>query len=77
MPVYREEMMLVAACRAPEVSRATQVSGSDVYAFRANCSYADIWRAGFMPTERRPGAFMRWSPITACWPASLRARASR
>jgi DNA-binding transcriptional LysR family regulator len=44
MPVYREEMMLVAAAGHPEVSRATQVSGSDVYAFRANCSYGGIWK---------------------------------
>ncbi|MCC3263991.1 LysR family transcriptional regulator, partial [Paenibacillus polymyxa] len=39
MPVYREEMMLVTPAGHAEVSKATQVSGSDVYAFRANCSY--------------------------------------
>ena len=39
MPVYREEMMLVTPAGQAEISRAAQVSGSDVYAFRANCSY--------------------------------------
>lgn len=39
MPVYREEMMLVTPAGHDVVSRAAQVNGSDVYAFRANCSY--------------------------------------
>jgi DNA-binding transcriptional LysR family regulator len=77
MPVYREEMMLVAAAGHPEVSRATEVNGSDVYAFRANCSYRRHLKAGSMPTGRCPGAFMRWSPITGCWPALSLARVLR
>jgi DNA-binding transcriptional LysR family regulator len=77
MPVYREEMMLVTPRRASGGSRATEVSGSDVYAFRANCSYRRHLKAGSMPTGRCPGAFMRWSPITGCWPALSPARVLR
>lgn len=77
MPVYREEMMLVTPAGHAEVARAAQVSGSDVYAFRANCSYRRHLESWFHADRAAPAAFMRWSPITACSPALSRAQASR
>jgi DNA-binding transcriptional LysR family regulator len=55
MPVYREEMMLVTPAGQAEVSRATQVSGSDVYAFRANCSYRRHLESWFHADRATPG----------------------
>ena len=55
MPVYREEMMLVTPAGHTEVTRATQVSGSDVYAFRANCSYRRHLESWFHADGATPG----------------------
>lgn len=55
MPVYREEMMLVTPAGHAEVARATQVSGSDVYAFRANCSYRRHLESWFHADRATPG----------------------
>lgn len=55
MPVYREEMMLVTPAGHAEVSKATQVSGSDVYAFRANCSYRRHLESWFHADRVTPG----------------------
>ncbi len=38
IPVYREELIVTPQGHAP-VIRASQVNGSNIYAFRANCSY--------------------------------------
>ena len=55
MPVYREEMMLVTPAGQAEISRAAQVSGSDVYAFRANCSYRRHLESWFHADRAAPG----------------------
>ncbi|MEG6060286.1 putrescine utilization regulator PtrR [Enterobacter roggenkampii] len=55
MPVYREEMMLVTPAGQAEISRAAQVSGSDVYAFRANCSYRRHLESWFHADRATPG----------------------
>ncbi len=55
MPVYREEMMLVTPAGHAEVSKATQVSGSEVYAFRANCSYRRHLESWFHADRVTPG----------------------
>ncbi|HHK8723550.1 TPA: LysR substrate-binding domain-containing protein [Escherichia coli] len=39
IPVYREELMIVTPQGYAPVTRASQVNGSNIYAFRANCSY--------------------------------------
>ena len=59
MPVYREEMMLVTPAGHAEVARATQVSGNDVYAFRANCSYRRHLESWFHADRATPGVAAR------------------
>ncbi len=39
LPVFPEEMMIVAPYGHAPVTRASEVNGANVYAFRANCSY--------------------------------------
>jgi DNA-binding transcriptional LysR family regulator len=48
-------MMLVTPAGHAEVARATQVSGSDVYAFRANCSYRRHLESWFHADRATPG----------------------
>lgn len=70
IPVYREEMMIVAPAGHEPITRASQVNGASIYAFRAlTALIAAILRAGFRPTAPRRGKFTSWSPTTACWPA--------
>ncbi|WNP32756.1 LysR substrate-binding domain-containing protein [Enterobacter kobei] len=55
IPVYREEMMLVAPAGHPPVTRAAEVNGMSIYAFRANCSYRRHFESWFQADHATPG----------------------
>ena len=55
MPVYPEEMMLVAAHGHPPITRASEVNGVSIYAFRANCSYRRHFESWFHADRAMPG----------------------
>ncbi|EDU0567686.1 LysR family transcriptional regulator, partial [Salmonella enterica subsp. salamae] len=55
MPVYQEEMMIVAPHGHPVVSRASEVNGCNIYAFRANCSYRRHFESWFHADGATPG----------------------
>lgn len=55
IPVYREEMMLVAPGGHQPVTRAAEVSGMSIYAFRANCSYRRHFESWFQTDHATPG----------------------
>ncbi|WP_270502421.1 putrescine utilization regulator PtrR [Kluyvera ascorbata] len=55
MPVYPEEMMIVAAQGHPPISRASEVNGASIYAFRANCSYRRHFESWFHADQATPG----------------------
>lgn len=68
IPVYREELMIVTPQGHAPVTRASQVNGSNIYAFRANCSYRRHFESWFHADGAAPELSMRWSLITECWP---------
>lgn len=55
IPVYKEEMMVVAPYGHPPVSRASDVNGSNLFAFRANCSYRRHFESWFHDDQAMPG----------------------
>ncbi|MGL5699350.1 MAG: putrescine utilization regulator PtrR [Kluyvera sp.] len=55
MPVYPEEMMIVAAHGHPPITRASEVNGASIYAFRANCSYRRHFESWFHADHATPG----------------------
>lgn len=55
IPVYKEEMMVVAPHGHPPVSRASDVNGSNLFAFRANCSYRRHFESWFHDDRAMPG----------------------
>ena len=55
IPVYREEMMIVAPKGHPPVTRGGDVNGSSIYAFRANCSYRLHFESWFHADGAAPG----------------------
>lgn len=55
IPVYREEMMLLAPAGHPPVTRAAEVNGMSIYAFRANCSYRRHFESWFQADHATPG----------------------
>ena len=55
IPVYREEMMIVAPKGHPPVTRGGDVNGSSIYAFRANCSYRRHFESWFHADGAAPG----------------------
>lgn len=55
IPVYREEMMIVAPKGHPPVTRGGDVNGSSIYAFRANCSYRRHFESWFHSDGAAPG----------------------
>ncbi|HGC6388448.1 TPA: LysR substrate-binding domain-containing protein [Cronobacter dublinensis] len=55
MPVFREEMMLVAHAGHPPVRRAQAINGASIYAFRANCSYRRHFESWFKEDQAMPG----------------------
>jgi len=55
VPVYQEEMMIVAPKGHPQVMRASDVNGTSIYAFRANCSYRRHFESWFHADRATPG----------------------
>lgn len=55
IPVYREEMMIVAPVGNETITRASQVNGASIYAFRANCSYRRHFESWFQADRATPG----------------------
>jgi DNA-binding transcriptional LysR family regulator len=55
LPVFPEEMMIVAPFGHPPITRASEVNGSNVYAFRANCSYRRHFESWFHADRATPG----------------------
>jgi DNA-binding transcriptional LysR family regulator len=58
LPVFPEEMMIVAPFGHPPITRASEVNGSNVYAFRANCSYRRHFESWFHADRATPGGSM-------------------
>ncbi|EHF8399472.1 TPA: LysR substrate-binding domain-containing protein, partial [Salmonella enterica] len=55
IPAYQEEMMIVAPHGHSVVSRASEVNGYNIYAFRANCSYRRHFESWFHADGATPG----------------------
>nr|WP_290445356.1 MULTISPECIES: LysR family transcriptional regulator [unclassified Pseudomonas] len=55
MPVFEEEMMLIAPLNHAPVRRARDVNGASIYAFRANCSYRHHFERWFVQDQSVPG----------------------
>ncbi|PIJ51738.1 LysR family transcriptional regulator [Erwinia sp. OLTSP20] len=53
--VYREEMMIVVPAAHPAISRAREVQGATLYAFRANCAYRRHFESWFHDDGVLPG----------------------
>ncbi len=77
LPVFPEEMMIVAPYGHAPITRASEVNGPTSTPFAPTVPIAGILRAGFMPTERPRAGSTRWSLTTGCWPASSPAPAWR
>lgn len=55
IPVYPEEMMIVAPKGHPLIQCAGDVNGTSIYAFRANCSYRRHFESWFHGDNATPG----------------------
>ncbi len=55
LPVFPEEMMIVAPYGHAPIVRASEVNGANVYAFRANCSYRRHFESWFHADRATPG----------------------
>lgn len=55
IPVYREEMMIVAPAAHQAIARAHDVQGATLYAFRANCAYRRHFESWFHDDGVMPG----------------------
>lgn len=55
VPVYQEEMVIVAPHDHPPVTRGQEVNGEIVYAFRSNCSYRRHFESWFREDDAAPG----------------------
>ncbi|SNY69939.1 LysR family transcriptional regulator [Enterobacter sp. CC120223-11] len=55
VPVYQEEMMIVTPKGHSQVTRASDVNGTSIYAFRANCSYRRHFESWFHADRATPG----------------------
>ena len=55
LPVFPEEMMIVAPYGHAPITRASEVNGASVYAFRANCSYRRHFESWFHADRATPG----------------------
>ncbi len=55
LPVFPEEMMIVAPYGPHRITRASRVNGANVYAFRANCSYRRHFESWFACRQATPG----------------------
>ncbi|MDD2058147.1 LysR family transcriptional regulator [Pseudomonas sp. GD03860] len=55
VPVFEEEMVLIAPLNHGPISRAQDVNGENIYAFRANCSYRHHFERWFSTDAAVPG----------------------
>ena len=55
IPVYQEEMMIVGPAGHSPITRASEVNGASIYAFRANCSYRRHFESWFHADGAMPG----------------------
>ena len=58
VPVFIEEMVLIAPLHHAPISRAAEVNGSTIYAFRANCSYRHHFEKWFTQDGAVPGKIL-------------------
>ena len=69
VPVVDEEMVLISALNHPPVPDAASISGSTIYAFRANCSYRRLFENWFSRENAAPGKIFEmesYHGILAC-----------
>lgn len=55
VPAYDEELVIIAGRDHPPITRAQQVNGRALYAFRANCSYRRDFENWFVADGATPG----------------------
>ncbi|MGC5703791.1 LysR family transcriptional regulator [Pseudomonas sp. NFXW11] len=55
LPVFEEEMVLIAPLGHGPITRAREVNGESIYAFRANCSYRHHFESWFTQDAAVPG----------------------
>lgn len=55
IPVYQEEMVIVAPLNHAAVTRGKEVNGEIIYAFRSNCSYRRHFESWFADDGAAPG----------------------
>lgn len=66
---FAEEMVLISSLNHPPVSRAADINGSTIYAFRANCSYRRLFENWFALDNAAPGKIFEmesYHGIVAC-----------
>lgn len=66
---FREELVLIGALNHPPVPNALSISGSTIYAFRANCSYRRRFENWFARENAAPGKIFEmesYHGILAC-----------
>lgn len=69
MPAFDEEMVIISALNHTPITRAADVSGDTVYAFRANCSYRRTFENWFAHDNAAPGKIFEmesYHGILAC-----------
>lgn len=69
LPVFSEEMVLISSLNHPPVNNASEISGSTIYAFRANCSYRRLFENWFARENASPGKIFEmesYHGILAC-----------
>lgn len=67
--VFSEELLLIGALNHPPVPDAASISGSTIYAFRANCSYRRLFENWFARENAAPGKIFEvesYHGILAC-----------
>lgn len=55
VPVFEEEMVIIAPASHQAIAKARDVAGESIYAFRANCSYRNHFEKWFSSDESVPG----------------------
>ncbi|MFG1175534.1 LysR substrate-binding domain-containing protein [Erwiniaceae bacterium CAU 1747] len=69
VPAFSEELVLIGALNHPPVPDAASISGSTIYAFRANCSYRRLFENWFARENAVPGKIFEmesYHGILAC-----------
>lgn len=74
LPVFPEEMMIVAPYGHAPITRASEVNGANVYAFRANCSYRRHFESWFHADRATPGRIHEMESYHGMLAASSRRR---